>query len=157
MELDNIGIVVGPLLSLIITFLGLFLSHRYEMKRLAVEDRKAKEEAKRIDAEASKLEAEKDKIVLEGGVAQLAYFSSAMDNMRKELEFQSNRGRENSDRIALFEAKLIEADQEKKVLAEENKRLKDQVESQEIKILSQEAEITELRGKIEIIERKNSG
>jgi hypothetical protein len=159
MDINGLSIAISTILSLVITFTGLYLTHRLEVKKLAVESKKIDEEAKinkiKVDAEADKLEAEKEKIVLESGVAQLDYFSAALANMRKELDFQSSRGRDNADKIAIFEAKLLESDREKAVLAKENNALKMQVEEQEKKIKSQETEIMELRGKIEILERKN--
>jgi len=117
--MDNLVLIIGLIISPLVTVVGLVLNHQSNLRTAAALAVKNKSEAEKIEAETTEL-------TIKNNSAQMAYWIKITEDLRNEVA----------------DLRL-----EKNALALENITLRQQVNAQELEIDSLRRKVTALEGK----------
>jgi len=117
-----IGIVgvFGAIISPIVTLIGLWFSHKINVKKAASEEKKTLGEAEKLEEEARELN-------IRNQLAQIGVYAVTIENLRKDVW-------EHTSKISLLENRLLETENERDVLKNENRSLRTQVRELQDKV-----------------------
>ena len=117
--MDNVVLLVGLIISPLVTVVGLVLNHQSNLRTAAALAIKNKSEAEKIEAETNEL-------TIKNNSEQMKYWIKITEDLRNEV---------------------AELRKEKNALAVENMALRQQVNAQELEIESLRKKVTALEGK----------
>lgn len=133
--LSALGLILSPLISA----LGQLLQHKRDTMRDAAEKIRIASEANKTDADSEKIRAEAKVLDSQADKDLVNFWISMVETLRNEVNNLTELSRKNISEIAVLNAKLIQADQEKAKLARDNEALVKKVQelSEEVEILRQ--------------------
>ena len=129
--MDNIALIIGLVISPIVTVVGLVLNHQANLRTAATLAEKTKAESFKVSSEAEKIEAETSELTIKNQNAQMQYWITITESLRGEV---------------------AELRREKNELSNENIALRQQITNQNMKIDAQDYEMARMHSKIEVLE-----
>lgn len=133
--MDNIALIIGLVISPIVTVVGLVLNHQANLRTTAALAEKTKVDGVKVVSEAEKIEAETAELGIKNQSAQMQYWITITENLRSDV---------------------AELRKEKNELANENILLRQQITNQNMKIDAQDYEMARMQSKIEVLEGRKA-